>query len=353
MSLSIQTANPDFASAFTASIQSCAGNNPSLFDVELISSDGNSVSAHKLILAARSEFFANLFCGNGDGGGNGIRKEMNGIYMNGMSYPLLKLLVEFIYTGEAVSDETDVGVFMKAAKGLKILGHNEQVIIRQEDIMEEEEEEVNDVEEQEQREQDHDDEEEEEEQPQQVENEDENGHEQQQQQEDDDEEDDGGQEKVAGWTDESEKRFTTNWSEDDKRPKSGQKRPNSNVLLPLQKDKNEAKRIKKEKFDSEYQEQEQNYNNNNNNQQQPRTRKRSSEAKPSCLKSKLYPGQFECSLCPDKKYKSEKSCKDHIRRVSHRNVYQFKCMGCSQTFDNVERVNYMKHLREKHGLVRA
>ena len=85
-----------------------------LFDITLVSSDHQQVSAHRLVLSASSEFFKNIF------------------YNNTHTHPLLYLdcvdsdeihhMLDYIYQGEVQILKYDVDRFLEVAKKFKLDG---------------------------------------------------------------------------------------------------------------------------------------------------------------------------------------------------------------------------------------
>ena len=64
-----------------------------LADVTLVVED-KTVLAHKVLLAAASDYFAAMFTGNM------IESEMETVELQGLEFTALQLLVDFCYTGK-------------------------------------------------------------------------------------------------------------------------------------------------------------------------------------------------------------------------------------------------------------
>jgi len=60
--------------------------------------EGKTVQAHKVLLAAASDYFAAMFTGNM------IESEMETVELQGLEFSALQLLVDYCYTGERVKD---------------------------------------------------------------------------------------------------------------------------------------------------------------------------------------------------------------------------------------------------------
>ena len=85
-------------------------------DVTLACEDGQQVEGHKVVLAASSPFFQNLF-----------RKNKHAhplVYMRGMEFNDLKAIVDFLYYGEANIFQENIDSFLKIATELKLKGLN-------------------------------------------------------------------------------------------------------------------------------------------------------------------------------------------------------------------------------------
>ena len=84
------------------------------FDITLLSDDGETVSAHKVVLSASSEFFKSV-----------LRiadhsKPM--IYLNGVDCKVLNHILDYIYEGEVQLYQEDLDSFLDVAQKLKIHG---------------------------------------------------------------------------------------------------------------------------------------------------------------------------------------------------------------------------------------
>ena len=89
-------------------------NNDDFSDVTLAREDGEEVKAHKIILAASSQFFQKLL---------GKNKHAHPlIFMRGIKSEHLLAMVDFIYFGETNVDQDTLEEFLKIAKELNIKG---------------------------------------------------------------------------------------------------------------------------------------------------------------------------------------------------------------------------------------
>ena len=83
-------------------------------DVTLACEDGQQVTAHKVILAASSPFFQNLFK---------INKHPHPlIYMRGVKYEDLVGIIDFLYNGEATMHQENINTLLVIAEELKLKG---------------------------------------------------------------------------------------------------------------------------------------------------------------------------------------------------------------------------------------
>ena len=85
-----------------------------LHDISLLSDDGEAVSAHKVVLAASSEFFKSV-----------LRKADHSkpmIYLNGVAFKELNHILDYIYEGEVQLYQDDLDYFLEVAQKLKING---------------------------------------------------------------------------------------------------------------------------------------------------------------------------------------------------------------------------------------
>ena len=83
-------------------------------DVTLVSEDGQQVEVHKVILAASSPFFQNLF----------VRSKHPHplIYMRGVKFEDISAIVDFLYCGEANVFQESLDSFLAIAQGLQLKG---------------------------------------------------------------------------------------------------------------------------------------------------------------------------------------------------------------------------------------
>ena len=88
-------------------------------DVTLACEDGQKVEAHKVILAASSPFFQNLFRHN--------KHAHPMIYMRGVEFNNLNAIVDFLYYGEANIYQENLDNFLNIAGELKLKGLDGEV----------------------------------------------------------------------------------------------------------------------------------------------------------------------------------------------------------------------------------
>lgn len=81
-------------------------------DVTLVTEDKNIFKAHKNILSACSPFFKNLMTFDS--------KSSSIIYLKGVDFVELKLIMQFVYLGEATINEERMSEFLEVAKSLEI-----------------------------------------------------------------------------------------------------------------------------------------------------------------------------------------------------------------------------------------
>ena len=81
-------------------------------DVTLVTDDEKQISAHKLILAASSQYFKNLFTSNPNSSNN----------LNGVHSKYLNHVLNYIYKGEVEVLQDDLDTFMNIAHQLKVNG---------------------------------------------------------------------------------------------------------------------------------------------------------------------------------------------------------------------------------------
>ena len=87
-------------------------------DITLISGDGQSIHAHKVVLASSSPFFLNLLKTN--------KHPHPLMYMKGVAVKELLAILDFIYLGQANIFQEDIHDFMAVAEELQVKGlaHN-------------------------------------------------------------------------------------------------------------------------------------------------------------------------------------------------------------------------------------
>merc|ERR1719233_825275 len=85
-----------------------------LFDVTLVTGDGQHIQAHKIILSAGSHFFNDIFLKSN-------HTNMM-IYLKGISSDTLEPVIDFIYNGEVSITQEQLKVFIETGKELLVKG---------------------------------------------------------------------------------------------------------------------------------------------------------------------------------------------------------------------------------------
>ena len=85
-----------------------------LFDVTLATDDGHTIQAHKMVLAAGSNLFSDMF----------MKMDHSNmlIYLKGIRKDELDHVIDFLYKGEASISQEELNKFMETAKDLKVKG---------------------------------------------------------------------------------------------------------------------------------------------------------------------------------------------------------------------------------------
>ena len=85
-----------------------------LFDVTLVTDDGQHIQAHKIILSAGSHFFSDIF----------LKSNQTNmlIYLKGINSVQLENFLDFIYNGEASVGQEDLKQFLESGKELQVKG---------------------------------------------------------------------------------------------------------------------------------------------------------------------------------------------------------------------------------------
>ena len=86
-------------------------------DVTLVTEDGITISAHRLVLSASSDFFQQVFKRNPN--------PKTIIYVDNVSHVVLEGLVHFIYTGQVRIEKSGLKKFLEMGEKLKISGLND------------------------------------------------------------------------------------------------------------------------------------------------------------------------------------------------------------------------------------
>merc|ERR1712129_548871 len=85
-----------------------------LFDVTLVTDDGQHIQAHKMVLSAGSHFFSDIF--------TKTNPPNMLIYLKGISSAELEPATDFLYNGEAFITQEYLATFLVTAKELQIKG---------------------------------------------------------------------------------------------------------------------------------------------------------------------------------------------------------------------------------------
>merc|ERR1712179_879225 len=85
-----------------------------LFDVTLVTDDGQHIQAHKIILSAGSHFFSDIF----------MKSNQTNImiYLKGISSLQVEHLLDFVYNGEASIGQEELKEFLETGKELQVKG---------------------------------------------------------------------------------------------------------------------------------------------------------------------------------------------------------------------------------------
>ena len=89
-------------------------------DVTLVSDDQIQIKAHKVIISACSPFFNNIFKSN--------PHQHPLIYLNGVKERNLKLILDYIYTGQVQIEQDGMYEFLDAAGKLQIAGLTNDIV---------------------------------------------------------------------------------------------------------------------------------------------------------------------------------------------------------------------------------
>ena len=88
-------------------------------DVTLVSADSKLIAAHKVVLSSSSHFFKNILTRN--------PHQSPLIFLKGVNFLELDLLVRFIYIGECEVAQENLDTFLELGKDLEINGLREEV----------------------------------------------------------------------------------------------------------------------------------------------------------------------------------------------------------------------------------
>merc|ERR1712179_437533 len=91
-----------------------------LFDVTLVTDDGQHIQAHKIILSAGSNFFSDIF----------LKTNQTNmvIYLKGINSVQLENILDFIYNGEASIEQDELKKFLETGKELQVKGFEAYVV---------------------------------------------------------------------------------------------------------------------------------------------------------------------------------------------------------------------------------
>jgi len=90
-----------------------------LFDVTLVTDDGQHIQAHKVILSAGSHFFSSIFMKSNHS--NML------VYLKGISSDKLVPVIDFIYNGEAFMKQEELKMFIETGKELLVKGLEDEL----------------------------------------------------------------------------------------------------------------------------------------------------------------------------------------------------------------------------------
>merc|ERR1719508_521625 len=93
---------------------SLSGEDKRLFDVTLVTDDGQHIQAHKIILSAGSHFFSDIFMKSNHS--NML------VYLKGISSDKLEPVIDFIYNGEVFITQEQLEVFIETGNELLVKG---------------------------------------------------------------------------------------------------------------------------------------------------------------------------------------------------------------------------------------
>lgn len=109
--------NNQFESLATKAFKNLHGDKV-LTDVKLVTADDKQIKAHKVVLGAISKFFKSIFTKNQD--------DSLLIYLKDISHKELSWIIDFIYLGQCMIDQTDLERFVAIGKDLKVEGIMEE-----------------------------------------------------------------------------------------------------------------------------------------------------------------------------------------------------------------------------------
>ena len=85
-----------------------------LFDVTLVTDDGQHIQAHKIILSAGSHFFSDIF----------LKSNQTNmlIYLKGIDSIQLEFILDFLFNGEAPVGQEELKEFLETGEELQVKG---------------------------------------------------------------------------------------------------------------------------------------------------------------------------------------------------------------------------------------
>jgi len=110
---SVDILHNEFADFTAATFQLLYSNN-NFADVTLVCEDGRQLKAHKIILSSSSVLFRRILVGN--------PHQYPVIYLRGIKYQDLQLIVQFIYLGQIKISQEDLQDFIDVSTDLEITG---------------------------------------------------------------------------------------------------------------------------------------------------------------------------------------------------------------------------------------
>ena len=97
-----------------------------LFDVTLVTDEGQQIKAHKIILSAGSHFFSDIF----------LKSNQTNmlIYLKGIDSVQLEYILDFLYNGKASVGQEELKEFLETGKELQVKGFEVYVVGEPEEL---------------------------------------------------------------------------------------------------------------------------------------------------------------------------------------------------------------------------